>query len=287
MAVAVVAVQVGVVVDKKIPQVKNVIAVGSGKGGVGKSTVATNLALVLRQEGFSVGLLDADIYGPSIPMMMGVCGKEPEIHQNGRISPIEAHGLKTMSIGFIAKETQAIIWRGPMVHKMLDEFISRVEWGALDYLIVDLPPGTGDAQLSLSQLIPLTGAVIVTTPQEVALSDVKRAVQMFKKVQIPLLGVIENMSYYVCGNCHERTEIFSFGGGEKAAKLWNTLFLGGIPLVTEVRKGGDAGIPIVVSDPKSSVSENFRKAARNLISVVNEKLVSQEAEGGTLQIDKE
>ena len=220
--------------SQRIPHIKNVIAVGSGKGGVGKSTVATNLALALHQQGLKVGLLDADIYGPSVPMMLGVCGEEPQANQEGGILPIEAHGIKTMSIGFIAKETQAIIWRGPMIHKMLDEFISRVAWGELDYLIVDLPPGTGDAQLSLSQLIPLTGAVVVTTPQEVALADVRRAVQMFKKVEIPLLGVIENMSYYSCPTCHERADIFSSGGGEKAARLWETKFLGGIPLVQDV-----------------------------------------------------
>src|SRR3989338_975014 len=193
--------------SERLAGVKNVIAVGSGKGGVGKSTVAVNIALALSHEGAKVGLLDADIYGPSIHIMLGLQGQKPKFSESGKVIPLEAHGIKTMSIGFIADETQAVIWRGPMIHKILDEFLSRVEWGALDYLIVDLPPGTGDAQLSLSQLIPLTGAVVVTTPQEVALADVKRAVQMFKKVQIPLLGVIENM----------RSEIFGSGGGEKAA----------------------------------------------------------------------
>ena len=241
-----------------LSDVKNVIAVGSGKGGVGKSTVAVNVALALSHDGAKVGLLDADIYGPSIPIMLGLTGQKPKFSESGKVIPLEAHGIKTMSIGFIADESQAVIWRGPMIHKILDEFLSRVEWGALDYLIVDLPPGTGDAQLSLSQLIPLTGAVVVTTPQEVALADVKRAVQMFKKVQIPLLGVIENM----------RSEIFGSGGGEKAALQWEVPFLGGISLVTDIRKSGDSGIPIVVSDPKSQASQMFLKAARNLSNVI-------------------
>lgn len=256
------------------PRIKNVIAVGSGKGGVGKSTVAANLALMLHQEGHPVGLLDADIYGPSIPIMMGVQGEKPQFSPDRKILPIPAHGIVTMSIGFVAPGDQAIIWRGPMIHKILDEFLSKVEWGSLDYLIVDLPPGTGDAQLSLSQLIPLTGAVVVTTPQEVSLADVRRAVEMFRKVKIPILGVIENMSYYICGKCHERTEIFSAGGGEKAAKEWQTPFLGGIPLVTEVRIAGDKGIPTVVSDPRSEVAENFRKIARSLEQVIRESAIS-------------
>ena len=250
------------VVDKteRLPGVKNVIAVGSGKGGVGKSTVAVNMALALSHEGAKVGLLDADIYGPSIPIMMGLQGQKPKMSESGKVIPLEAHGIKTMSIGFIADESQAVIWRGPMIHKILDEFLSRVEWGALDYLIVDLPPGTGDAQLSLSQLIPLTGAVVVTTPQEVALADVKRAVEMFKKVQIPLLGVVENM----------RSEIFGSGGGEKAATQWHVSFLGGVSLVTDIRKSGDSGIPIIVSDPKSQASQMFLQAARNLSGVISQ-----------------
>ena len=251
-----------------LPNIKHVIAVGSGKGGVGKSTVATNLSLALARQNKKVGLLDADIYGPSIPIMMGVEGAEPKVSEGGQIAPIMAHGLKTMSIGYIAKDSQAIIWRGPMIHKMLNEFLSRVEWGELDYLMVDLPPGTGDAQLSLSQLIPLTGAVVVTTPQPVALADVKRAVQMFKKVNIPILGVIENMSGFICGHCHERSEIFSFGGGENAARIWETPFLGGIPLITDIRKGGDEGIPIVVSPSATDASQYFENIANRLASVV-------------------
>ncbi len=252
-----------VVVGVVVANIHNVIAVGSGKGGVGKSTVATNLSLILSQEGYKVGLLDADIFGPSIPLMMGVQGKKPDV-TSGKISPIEANGLKTMSIGFIASDSQAVIWRGPMVHKIISEFLERVDWGELDFLIIDLPPGTGDVQLSLSQLIPMTGAVVVTTPQEVALADVRRAVEMFKKVRIPILGVIENMSYYICKKCGDRSEIFSFGGGEKAAGLWETRFLGGIPIVNEIRVGGDTGIPVVVSNLNSEVTDAFRKISANL-----------------------
>ena len=245
---------------EKIPGVKNVIAVGSGKGGVGKSTVAVNMALALSHEGAKVGLLDADIYGPSIPIMLHLQGQKPKFNEQGKVIPLEAYGIKTMSIGFIAEETQAVIWRGPMIHKILDEFLSRVDWGQLDYLIVDLPPGTGDAQLSLSQLIPLTGAVVVTTPQEVALADVKRAVEMFKKVKIPLLGVVENME----------SDIFGSGGGKNAAKEWGVTFLGSIPLMADIRKSGDAGKPIVVSNIESLISQIFLKTARNLSGVISQ-----------------
>lgn len=257
--------------------IKHVIAVGSGKGGVGKSTVAVNIALSLAHEGAKVGLLDADIYGPSIPIMLGLKGQKPKFNEAKRVIPLEAYGIKTMSIGFIAEDSQAIIWRGPMIHKILDEFLSKVDWGNLDYLIVDLPPGTGDAQLSLSQLIPLTGAVVVTTPQDVAIEDVKRAVEMFKKVRIPLLGVIENMSYYVCAKCGDHAEIFSTGGGEKSAKQWEVTFLGSIPLVTDVRKSGDEGKPITVRDIHSPVSQQFLSVAKNLASVVNQFNLSESA----------
>lgn len=270
--VAVGAVDVDAVkkIDSKIPGIKNVIAVGSGKGGVGKSTVAVNIALALSQEGAKVGLLDADIYGPSIPIMLGLQNEKPKFNEAQKILPLESYQLKTMSIGFIAEKTQAIIWRGPMIHKILDEFLSRVEWGNLDYLIVDLPPGTGDVQLSLSQFIPMTGAVVVTTPQDVALADVERAVEMFRKVNIPLLGVVENMSAFVCSKCHHEESIFSFGGGEKAAKEWGVSFLGRIPLVTDVRKGGDTGVPIVAANNEAFVSQKFFEIARNLVGIVNQ-----------------
>ena len=245
--------------------IKNIIAVGSGKGGVGKSTAATNLALALHQKGQKVGLLDADIYGPSIPIMLGLRGQKPASNEEGIIEPLEAHGLKAMSIGFITEEDQAVIWRGPMIHKMLHEFLSRVNWGELHTLIVDLPPGTGDAQLSLSQLIPLTGAVVVTTPQEVAIADVRRAVQMFKKVNVPLLGVIENMN----------GDTFGSGGGEKAAGEWQMPFLGAVPLDGVVCKQGDCGVPILISHPESPVSLAFLKISQNLESVLQSRTDAQ------------
>ncbi|MBI4041121.1 MAG: Mrp/NBP35 family ATP-binding protein [Deltaproteobacteria bacterium] len=241
---------------------KHVIAVGSGKGGVGKSTVAVNLALALKAQGHSVGLLDADIYGPSIPIMLGLRGQKPDVEANGRVTPLEAFGMKTMSIGFITEESQAVIWRGPMIHKMLDEFLSRVEWGELDYLVVDLPPGTGDAQLSLSQLIPLTGAVVVTTPQEVALSDVRRAVSMLNKVNIPLLGVVENMS---------GSPIFGEGGGKKAAEVWKVPFLGAVPLDGSICKSGDEGNPMVVKEPTSLIAKSFFNISNQLTKILPER----------------
>ncbi len=245
-------------------QIKHVIAVASGKGGVGKSTVAANLALALSKEGTKVGLLDADIYGPSIPLLMQKVGAHPEANAEGKILPIENYGLKIMSVGFIAKPGEAIVWRGPMVHKLLEEFFRKVAWGNLDYLIVDLPPGTGDTQLSLSQLIPLSGAVIVTTPQDVALSDVEKCVAMFRKVNIPILGIVENMSYYVCPKCGDRAEIFNHGGGEKAAQKWGYSFLGSIPLKTSIRVGGDQGTPFVSEDSQSEESKSMLSIASNL-----------------------
>jgi len=241
--------------------IKNLIAVASGKGGVGKSTVAVNLALALQQEGARVGLLDADIYGPSIPIMMGARGKAPTMHEN-RINPIDVHGLKLMSIGFLAGEEAPVIWRGPMVHKMVSQFLAAVAWGELDYLVIDLPPGTGDAQLTLTQSAPLSGAVIVTTPQDVALEDVHRGVRMFEQVKVPILGVVENMSYFVCSHCGEREEIFAHGGGKRAAEKYGAPFLGEIPIVPAIRAAGDNGLPIVAADPKSPAAEAFRAVAR-------------------------
>ncbi|MBI2608887.1 MAG: Mrp/NBP35 family ATP-binding protein [Deltaproteobacteria bacterium] len=244
-------------------KIKNIIAVASGKGGVGKSTVATNLSLALSKKGFTVGLLDADIYGPSIPLMMQKTGVQPEATQEGEIFPIENYGIKMMSVGFISQPGEAVVWRGPMIHKLLSEFFSKVLWGELDYLVVDLPPGTGDAQLSLSQLIPLTGAVIVTTPQDVALVDVDKSVAMFKKVNVPILGVIENMSTFVCPQCGHEEEIFSHGGGEKAAFQWGNIFLGSLPLKTSIRKSGDAGNPFVLEET-SEESKSLFKITENL-----------------------
>jgi ATP-binding protein involved in chromosome partitioning len=253
--------------DNLIPGVKHVIAISSGKGGVGKSTVAVNLAVVMGLTGAKVGLLDADIYGPNIPMMMGVT-KPPE-QKDGKIDPAESHGVKLISMGFFVPENTAVVWRGPMVHTAIQQLFRDVLWGELDYLLIDLPPGTGDAQLTLTQLVPLTGAVTVTTPQEVALHDVRKGMTMFQKVNVPLLGIVENMSYFVCGHCGERTEIFSYGGGERAAAKLGVPFLGRIPIDPAIRNGGDSGIPIVIADPTSPQSSAFREIAQKIIAEVS------------------
>jgi ATP-binding protein involved in chromosome partitioning len=245
--------------------VKNIVAVASGKGGVGKSTVAVNIALSLSQLGAKVGILDADIYGPSIPTFFGLKDKQPAIDPEKRkLLPLEKFGLKIMSIGFLMRETDAVIWRGPMIHKMLQQFLEDVEWGELDYVVVDLPPGTGDAQLSLSQLIPISGAVIVTTPQDIALADVVRGIAMFQKVGVPILGVIENMSYFECPNCHHRSEIFSHGGGKRKAEEMKAVFLGEIPLDLKTREGSDTGNPIVVQYPEHPQSLVFREISQRI-----------------------
>lgn len=218
-----------------LPGVKHIIAVSSGKGGVGKSTVTVNLAVALKQQGYAVGLMDADVYGPNIPLMIGV-SKEPG-KDGDKILPAEGQGVKVISMGFFVPEDTPVVWRGPMVHSAIQQFFRDVVWGELDYLLIDLPPGTGDVPLTLSQLVPLTGAITVTTPQEVALQDVRKGMTMFKKVNVPLLGVIENMSYFVCGHCHERTEIFSTGGGERAAQKFEIPFLGRIPIDPAIREG--------------------------------------------------
>jgi ATP-binding protein involved in chromosome partitioning len=252
--------------DNLIPGVKYVIAVSSGKGGVGKSTVSVNLAVAMALTGAKVGLLDADIYGPNIPMMMGVT-KPPE-QKDGKIAPAESHGVKLISMGFFVPEDTAVVWRGPMVHTAIQQLFRDVLWGELDYLLIDLPPGTGDAQLTLTQLVPLTGAVTVTTPQEVALHDVRKGMMMFQKVNVPLLGIVENMSYFLCGHCGERTEIFSHGGGERAAATLGVPFLGRVPIDPAIRDGGDSGNPIVMADPASPQSAAFREIAQKIISGV-------------------
>ncbi len=235
-----------------IPGVKYVVAVASGKGGVGKSTVAVNLALALRQLGAKVGLMDADIYGPNIPIMMGISpDKRPEGSAGEKMIPLVAHGVKAISIGFFANPEQPVIWRGPLLHKTMEQFLHRVDWGELDYLVVDLPPGTGDVQLSLAQWVSLSGAVVVTTPQEVALADVRKAVSMFRQLEVRILGVVENMT----------GAIFGKGGGEKMAEVFQIPFLGDIPLEGLVRECGDSGLPVVIAHPKSPISERFMKIA--------------------------
>jgi len=250
-----------------LPGVRTTIAVASGKGGVGKSTVAVNLAVSLALDGAKVGLLDADIYGPSIPLMMGIHDRPQMVDQ--KLIPLEAHGVKVMSIGFLVDPMQAVIWRGPMVSGAVKQFMSDVDWGELDYLIFDLPPGTGDIHLTLVQTIPLTGAVVVTTPQDIALADARKAFKMFEKVNVPVLGIIENMSYHICSHCGHREEIFSTGGGEKAAKELGTPYLGGIPIYTPIRIGGDVGKPIVVMEPHAEQSGTIRKIARQMAAQIS------------------
>ena len=230
--------------EQLLPNVKNVIAVGSGKGGVGKSTVSVNLAVALAQAGAAVGLLDADITGPNIPMMLGVNG-QPKAAANNKISPLERHGVKCISIQFFVPEGQPIVWRGPLVGGAIQQFLRDVDWGDLDYLVVDLPPGTSDAQLTLAQSVPLGGAVLVTTPQEVALSDVGKALAMFKRLSVPILGLVENMTAFACPHCGELTEIFGRGGGERFCQEHRIDFLGAVPLDITVRQGGDVGVPAV------------------------------------------
>src|SRR5712692_5099033 len=250
-----------------LPGVKNTIAVASGKGGVGKSTVAVNLAVALAKDGAKVGLLDADVYGPSIPLMMGIT-RRPEL-RNQKLLPLEAHGVKVMSIGFLVDPMQAVIWRGPMVSGAVKQFMSDVDWGELDYLIFDLPPGTGDIHLTLVQTIPLTGAVVVTTPQDISLADARKAYKMFEKVNVPVLGIIENMSYYICAHCGHREEIFAYGGGRKASEELGTQFLGEIPIYTPIRIGGDSGKPIVVLEPDSEQARNIMRIARNTAAQIS------------------
>ncbi|MBO9351244.1 MAG: iron-sulfur cluster carrier protein ApbC [Thermomicrobium sp.] len=243
-----------------IPGVKNTIAVASGKGGVGKSTVAVNLAVALAQEGATVGLLDADVYGPSIPLMLGA-EEQPGLVDN-KIIPGRAYGIAVMSVGYILDPEKALIWRGPLVSQLIRQFLSDVQWGDLDYLVIDLPPGTGDVQLTLVQTIPLSGAIIVTTPQDVALADAIKGLQMFREVKTPVLGIVENMSYFVCPHCGHVAEIFGSGGGERVANKYGVPLLGQIPIDPAVREGGDRGVPVVVGQPGSSTAQAFREAAR-------------------------
>jgi ATP-binding protein involved in chromosome partitioning len=245
--------------------VKFKIAVASGKGGVGKSTVSTNLALSLRRLGYTVGLLDADIYGPSQQMMLGIAGRPQIDESDEKIMPMENHGIKTMSLGLITDPDTPVIWRGPMVMKALDQFLTDVKWGELDFMIIDLPPGTGDAQLTLTQKVPLTGAVVVTTPQDVALIDARKGLAMFRKVNVPVLGIVENMSYYICRHCGEREEIFGHGGGRKTAEMLGVPFLGEVPLDAKVVVGGDSGEPIVILDPDSPAAKAFEELARRVV----------------------
>lgn len=253
----------GIANNVAIPGVKNIIAVSSGKGGVGKSTVAVNLAIALAQDGAKVGIMDADVYGPNIPLMLGTGFDQPEI-ENGQLRPIEAYGVKMISMAVLVPPDKPMILRGPMLHGVVRQFLTDVNWGELDYLIVDMPPGTGDVQLSLAQLVPVQGAVLVTTPQEVSLSDVRRAVKMFETVNVPVLGIIENMSYFIAPDTGNKYEIFGKGGGQKLADEYKIKLLGEVPMGMEVREGGDKGKPVVASAPDSPQTAAFKKAAEEV-----------------------
>lgn len=251
-----------------VPGVRNIIAVSSGKGGVGKSTVAVNVAVSLALDGARVGLMDADVYGPNVPIMLGASDARPEVDVN-KLIPIEAFGVRIMSMAFLQPGDKPMIVRGPILHGLVKQFLSDVKWGELDYLIVDMPPGTGDVQLSLAQLVPVQGAVLVTTPQDVAIADVRRALRMFETVAVPVLGVVENMSYFIAPDTGNRYDIFGEGGGEKLAAMYGVPFLGSIPLGIGVREGGDKGVPIVVSQPESPQALAFRRVAEEVARQVS------------------
>ena len=240
---------------------KHIIAVASGKGGVGKSTTAVNLALALQANGLKTGVLDADIYGPSLPRLLGIAG-QPEQGEGEYLEPLEGYGLKVMSMGFLVEEDTPMIWRGPMVVSALNQMLMHVNWGELDVLVVDMPPGTGDVQLTMAQQVPLAGAIIVSTPQDLALIDARKGLNMFRRVDVPVLGIIENMSYFLCPKCGERSDIFGHGGAELEAKKLSIPFLGAVPLHMEIREKSDLGQPVVVSDPDSSYAEAYRQIAK-------------------------
>lgn len=255
---------------KPLANVRNIIAVGSGKGGVGKSTTAVNLALALAAEGLKVGILDADVYGPSVPMMLGLSGK-PDSPDGKSIVPMRAHGVEAMSIGLLVDQDAPMIWRGPMATQALGQLLNDTRWGDLDVLVVDLPPGTGDIQLTMAQKIPVAGAVIVTTPQDIATLDARKALRMFEKVAIPVLGVVENMAVHVCGNCGHAERIFGEGGAKKMAEQYGVPQLGALPLEIGIREQGDAGTPIVVVQPQSAAAQAYRDAARALLAELDKR----------------
>ncbi|TCT24403.1 iron-sulfur cluster carrier protein ApbC [Thermomonas haemolytica] len=255
---------------KPLANVRNIIAVGSGKGGVGKSTVTVNLALALAAEGLRVGVLDADIYGPSIPMMLGLSGR-PDSPDGKTILPLRAHGVEAMSIGLLVDQDAAMIWRGPMVTQALTQMLNETRWDDLDVLLLDLPPGTGDIQLTLAQKVPVAGAVIVTTPQDVATLDAKRALTMFRKVGIAVLGLVENMAIHVCAQCGHAEHVFGAGGGERMAAQYEVPLLGALPLQAAIREQGDAGVPIVAAQPQSPAAQAYREAARALLAQLEQR----------------
>jgi ATP-binding protein involved in chromosome partitioning len=258
-----------------LPGVAHIVAIGSGKGGVGKTTVAVNTAIALSKLGYKVGLIDADIYGPNVPLMMGSTD-QPKMLPDNMIQPNEAYGLKVISVGFLSPGDKPLVMRGPMLHQIIRQFLQQVQWGELDFLIVDLPPGTGDVVISLVQTVPLTGAVVVSTPSDVALQDARKAIEMFGQVNTPILGIVENMSQFTCPHCHEVIDIFSKGGAERTAKQFHVPFLGSIELVTAIREGGDQGQPVAAAGPESPEAKQFYAVARDLAT--NAKAQAAKAE---------
>jgi ATP-binding protein involved in chromosome partitioning len=261
--------------------VNAIIAVGSGKGGVGKTTLAVNLALVLTKLGHRVGLLDADVYGPNVPLMLGISA-QPKVLGDNRIEPLEAHGLKVISVGFLNPGDKPLIWRGPMLHSIIKQFLGSVVWGQLDYLVVDLPPGTGDVALSLIQTVPLTGAIVVSTPSDVSLQDARKAIEMFRQMKVDIVGMVENMSYFTCPHCHNEIDIFSRGGAEKTAAQFDVAFLGNVELDPEIRKAGDSGKPTVLNGEDSTHAKSLYEFARKVVDRVRQ--ITADASESVIQI---
>ncbi len=267
--------------QQPLPGVNAIIAVGSGKGGVGKTTLAVNLALALSKMGYKVGLLDGDVYGPNVPLMLGT-NEHPKVQGEGQIAPINSHGLKVISVGFLNPGDKPLIWRGPMLHSIIKQFLGSVQWGMLDYLIIDLPPGTGDVALSLIQTVPLTGAIVVSTPSDVALQDARKAIEMFRQMKVDIVGMVENMSYFVCPHCQHEVDIFSRGGAEKTAKQLDIAFLGSVELDPEIRKSGDSGVPSVLQGEDSPHAKSLFAFARNVAARVEE--IKAGSSEGVIQI---
>ncbi len=262
-----------------IAGVKNIVAVASGKGGVGKSTTAINLALAIQRTGAAVGLLDADVYGPSMAMMFGIAGR-PEVNEDRKIVPMVGYGVKVLSMGLLGDGDRPVIWRGPMVHGLLQQFLRDTEWGDLDYMVIDLPPGTGDAQLSISQLVPISGAVIVTTPQDISLIDARKGLKMFQQMRVPVLGIVENMSYFVCSHCGHRHDIFRHGGGKRTSEELGVPFLGEVPIDPEGVVGGDQGAPIVIRNPDSPAAKAYVEVAGRVAAQLSILNSGEGASGG-------
>ena len=264
-----------------LPGVDTIVAVGSGKGGVGKTTISVNLAIALARLGHTVGLLDADVYGPNVPLMLGTTAS-PRVVGENRIEPLEVHGLKVISVGLLNPGDKPLIWRGPMLHSIIRQFLGSVEWGKLDFLIIDLPPGTGDVALSLVQTVPLTGAIIVSTPSDVALQDARKAIEMFRQVKVDIVGLAENMSYFICPHCHQEVDVFSKGGGEKTAQQFGIAFLGNVELDPDIRKAGDTGKPAVLAGEDSPHAKSLYALARKVETRVSE--IKAAAPEGVIQI---